>query len=121
MRRLRVLAILAAALACFHLRNGAMLPLYGMALAATKQGDPATFVALTIVVAQAVMTVASVVAMGMAEKEGYWLILLISFIALPIRGVLAAYFINRWGVYPVQALDGVGACSWQEGETGLRR
>jgi MFS family permease len=103
------LLILAAALACFHLGNGAMLPLYGMALAATKQGDPAAFVALTIVVAQAVMIVASVVAMRMAEKEGYWLVLLISFIALPIRGVLAAYFINRWGVYPVQALDGVGA------------
>ena len=103
------LLILAAALACFHLGNGAMLPLYGMALAATKQGDPATFVTLTIVVAQAVMIVASVVAMRMAEKQGYWLVLLISFIALPIRGVLAAYLVNRWGVYPVQALDGVGA------------
>ena len=77
------LLILAAALACFHLGNGAMLPLYGMALAATKQGDPATFVALTIVVAQAVMIVASILAMRMAEKEGYWLVLLISFIALP--------------------------------------
>jgi MFS family permease len=103
------LLILAAALACFHLGNGAMLPLYGMALAATRQGDPATFVALTIVVAQAVMIVASIVAMRMAEQRGYWLVLLVSFIALPIRGVLAAYFINRWGVYPVQALDGVGA------------
>ena len=81
----------------------------GMALAATKQGDPATFVALTIVVAQAVMIVASILAMRMAEKNGYWLVLLISFIALPIRGVLAAYFINHWGVYPVQALDGIGA------------
>jgi MFS family permease len=80
-----------------------------MALAATKQGDLATFVALTIVVAQAVMIVASIVAMRMAEEKGYWLVLLISFIALPIRGVLAAYLINRWGVYPVQALDGVGA------------
>ena len=35
--------------------------------------------------------------------------LLVSFVALPIRGVIAADLINRWGVYPVQALDGIGA------------
>ena len=35
--------------------------------------------------------------------------LLIAFIALPIRGVIAAFVINGWGVYPVQILDGVGA------------
>jgi MFS family permease len=103
------LLVLAAALACFHLGNGAMLPLYGLAVVAEKQGDPASFVALTIVVAQAVMIVASVVAMRLAEKNGYWLVLLISFIALPIRGLVAAHFIAHWGVYPVQMLDGVGA------------
>ena len=94
------LLILAAALACFHLGNGAMLPLYGLAVVAAKQGDPASFVATTIVVAQAVMILASLVAMRMAEKQGYWLVLLISFIALPIRGLIAAHFITHWGVYP---------------------
>jgi hypothetical protein len=103
------LLILAAALACFHLGNGAMLPLYGLAVVANKQGDPAGFVAITIVVAQAVMIVVSLIAMRLAEKEGYWLILLISFIALPIRGVIAAHVMNKWGVYPVQTLDGIGA------------
>jgi MFS family permease len=103
------LLILAGALACFHLGNGAMLPLYGLAVVASKQGDPAGFVAITIVVAQATMIVASLVAMRLAEKEGYWLVLLVSFMALPIRGVIAAYVMNKWGVYPVQILDGVGA------------
>jgi MFS family permease len=103
------LLILAAALACFHLGNGAMLPLYGLAVVANKQGDPAGFVAITIVVAQATMILASLVAMRLAEKEGYWLVLLVSFIALPIRGVIAAYVMNKWGVYPVQVLDGIGA------------
>src|SRR6202789_2474246 len=37
------LLILAAALACFHLGNGAMLPLYGMAVGAAQPGDPAGF------------------------------------------------------------------------------
>ena len=83
--RLRVLLeckpllILAAALGCFHLGNGAMLPLYGLAVVAAKQGDPAGFVAATIVVAQGVMIVASIVAMRLAERRGYWLVLLISF------------------------------------------
>jgi MFS family permease len=103
------LLILAAALACFHLGNGAMLPLYGLAVVANKQGDPAGFVAITIVVAQSTMILASLIAMRLAEKEGYWLVLLVSFIALPIRGVIAAHLMNKWGVYPVQILDGIGA------------
>ncbi len=103
------LLILAGALALFHLGNGAMLPLYGIAVVVNKQGDPAAFVAITIVVAQTVMILVSLVAMRLAEKEGFWLVMLISFIALPIRGVVAAYYISKWGVYPVQILDGIGA------------
>jgi MFS family permease len=103
------LLVLSAALAYFHLGNAAMLPLYGMAVVSAKLGDPAGFVGITIVVAQGVMILTSLIAMRLAEKEGYWLVLLISFIALPIRGVLAAFLISRWGVYPVQVLDGVGA------------
>ena len=103
------LLVLAAALACFHLGNGAMLPLYGLAVVANKQGDPAGFVATTIVVAQGAMILMSLIAMRLAEKEGYWLVLLISFVALPIRGVIAAHVMNKWGVYPVQILDGIGA------------
>jgi MFS family permease len=103
------LLVLAAALGLFHLGNAAMLPLYGLAVVAEKQGNPASFVAITIVVAQSVMIVVSLVAMRMAEKEGLWLVLLISFMALPVRGLIAAFVISRWGVYPVQILDGIGA------------
>ena len=104
----RPLLILAAALALFHLGNGGMLPLYGLAVVAARQVNPAGFVAMTIVVAQAVMIGAALVAMRMAEKKGYWLVLLITFIALPIRGLVAASIIKGWGVFPVQALDGIG-------------
>ena len=103
------LLVLGAALALFHLGNAAMLPLYGMAVVAAHRGDPAGFVALTIVVAQGVMVAASLIAMRLAERRGYWLVLLIAFAALPIRGLLAASLINGWGVWPVQALDGIGA------------
>jgi MFS family permease len=103
------LLLLAAALALFHLGNAAMLPLYGMAIAANKQGDPAMVVGATILVAQTTMVLMSVLAMRMAESRGYWLILLISFLALPVRGIVAAFLIKSWGVFPVQILDGVGA------------
>ena len=103
------LLILAAALGLFHLGNGAMLPLYGLAVVAAHQGDPAGLVALTIVVAQAVMILAALAAMRVAEARGYWLVILIAFLALPIRGLVAASIIKGWGIFPVQALDGVGA------------
>lgn len=103
------LLILAGALLMFHLGNAAMLPLYGLAVVAERHGDPASFVAVTIVIAQTVMIVVSLFAMRVAEKEGYWLVILISFLALPIRGLIAWKFISYWGVFPVQMLDGVGA------------
>ena len=55
------------------------------------------------------MIVVSLLAMRVAESRGYWLVLLVSFVALPVRGLLAAGMIDAWGVYPVQALDGIGA------------
>ena len=105
----RPLLALAAALLLFHLGNSAMLPLYGLAVVATKHGNGPGFVAQTVVVAQGVMIVMSIVAMRLAEKDGFWLVLLVSFLSLPIRGVVAAGLIEEWGVFPVQALDGIGA------------
>ncbi|RUP00420.1 MAG: MFS transporter [Hyphomicrobium sp.] len=103
------LLVLAAALLAFHLGNGAMLPLYGMAVVSHSHADGPSFVAITIIVAQASMIIASIIAMRMAESDSYWLVLLISFIALPVRGLLASQLVVPWGVYPVQILDGVGA------------
>ncbi|RZM27572.1 MAG: MFS transporter [Pedobacter sp.] len=103
------LLILAGALAFFHLGNGAMLPLYGLAAATKGNSNPSMFVAMTIIIAQLVMIGTSLLAMKMADKSGYWLVLLISFIALPIRGLFAAYMHSHIGIYPVQILDGIGA------------
>ena len=51
----KALLVAAAALMLFYLGDAAMLPLYGMAVVAAHRGDPAGFVAMTIVVAQGVM------------------------------------------------------------------
>jgi MFS family permease len=103
------LLVLAAALLMFHLGNAAMLPLFGMAVVAGDHANGPAFVAITIVVAQSVMIATSLLAVRIGEKRGLWIVLFISFLALPIRGVLAAFLISRWGVYPVQFLDGIGA------------
>jgi len=94
------LLVLALALALFHLGNAAMLPLYGMAVVAAHQGDPSALTATTIIVAQATMVVASLL---------HWWVMLLTFLALPLRGLIAASLIHAWGVFPVQILDGVGA------------
>ena len=105
----RALLVAAAALMLFYLGDAAMLPLYGMAVVAAHRGDPAGFVALTIVVAQGVMVATSLVAMKLAARRGYWLVLLIAFALLPIRGLLASGLITAWGVWPVETLDGVAS------------
>jgi MFS family permease len=106
--RSRPLLALAGAVMLFHLGNAAMLPLYGLAVVATK-ANPFTTVAATVVVAQAVMVPASLAAMRIAEACGYWPAILIAFTALPVRALIASHVITTWGVIPVQVLDGVGA------------
>ncbi|SAK98855.1 major facilitator transporter [Caballeronia pedi] len=105
----RPLLLLAAALAMFHLGNAAMLPLYGLAVVAAHKGNPSAFTAETIVVAQLVMVAAAFFANRLIQRMGYWGVILVTFLALPLRGVVAAMFITSWGVWPVQALDGIGA------------
>lgn len=103
------LLILALALAAFHLGNAAIVPLYGLAAVANGQANGPTFVATTVVVAQAVMIVTSIVGMRAAESRNYWPVLLASFLALPVRGILAFFLTGWWGVVPIQILDGIGA------------
>jgi MFS family permease len=103
------LLVLSVALAAFHLGNASIVALYGLAAVADSGANGPSFVATTVVIAQAVMVVVSIVAMRVAEKKGYWPILLVSFAALPLRGLLAYFFAGWLGVIPVQILDGVGA------------
>ncbi|QPF87500.1 MFS transporter [Bradyrhizobium genosp. L] len=103
------LLVLAVALALFHLGNAAIVPLYGLAAVAGGLNDGPGVVATTIVVAQGVMVLMSVIGMHAAERRNFWPVLLASFLALPVRGVLAYFLSGWWGVFPVQILDGIGA------------
>jgi predicted MFS family arabinose efflux permease len=103
------LLVLAVALATFQLGNAAIMPLYGLEAVAGGLTNGPGVVATTIVVSQGVMVIMSIVGMHAAERRNFWPVLLASFLALPVRGVLA-YFLSGWlGVFPVQVLDGIGA------------
>jgi len=104
----KALLVLGLALALFHLGNAAIMPFFGMSAVAGGKANGPGFVATTIVIAQGVMVIASIVAMRVAEKRNYWLLLLISFLVLPLRGVIASLLDGWWGVVPVEILDGIG-------------
>ena len=95
------LLVLGLALALFHLGNAAIVPLYALA-AVSQQVNGPSFVATTIVVAQGVMVIASIVAMRAAEAKNYWPVLLASFMALPF---------TYWSSIPSNEINGRGATS----------
>jgi MFS family permease len=103
----RPLLALGATLAIFSLGNGAMLSIYALAVVDAKQADPAAFVAATVVIAQVTMVFASLLAMRFIGQRGYWPVILVSIVVLPIRAVIAPYMIKSWGVWPMQVLDGI--------------
>ncbi|KQT82225.1 MFS transporter [Aurantimonas sp. Leaf443] len=112
------LLILAGSMMLFHFGNAAMLPLLGQRVASStidRDGlmailfDPAAYTAITIIIAQATMIPLALLAARVAQKRGYFIVLLAALIALPIRGLLAGLWDNPYAVIPVQMLDGVGA------------
>ncbi|RQQ42697.1 MFS transporter [Burkholderia stagnalis] len=105
----RPLLLLGASLALFHLGNAAMLPLYGMGVVATHRSNASAFTAQSVVIAQLVMVAAAWLAPRLIRAHGYWRVLLLSYLALPVRGALAAVLMSEAGVWPVQVLDGIGA------------
>lgn len=88
--RNRALLVLAISLLCFHLGNGAMLPLLGMETSATRTTDPAAGVAITIVVAQGVMVIVSALVVRFEARTSGWLVLLVSVTSIPIANRFAA-------------------------------
>ncbi|WQF80439.1 Putative major facilitator superfamily, MFS transporter superfamily [Colletotrichum destructivum] len=107
--RNKPLVVVAVTVFSFHLGNAAILFLYGQALVAAGEGNPASTTGLTVIIAQGTMVIVSVLTSWLAGRSGYWFAVLLSYAALPVRAAVAGRFIKSWGVWPVQILDGVGA------------
>src|SRR3569832_994668 len=104
----KTLLVLGLALAVCHLFNAAIVPLFGISAVTDNQANGPGFVATIIVIAQGTMVLASLVGMRVAEKRNYWLLVQVSFLVLPWRGLLACFLSGWWGVVPVEILDGIG-------------
>lgn len=103
------LLILAVTMMLFHLGNAAMLPLLAQSIVSQGLADPSAFTALTIIVAQLVMIPVALLAGRCAARHGYWILVMIALLALPVRGLVAGYWNSPWSLIPVQVLDGLGA------------
>ncbi len=92
----------------FQLANAAMLPI--AAAEVTRQaGDRANLViAACLVVPQAVVALLSPWVGRMAERRGRRIVLLLGFVALPVRGLLLATLASPGLIVASQVLDGVG-------------
>ncbi|KAK1979173.1 major facilitator superfamily transporter [Colletotrichum cereale] len=101
------LAIVAVTMFLFHVGNACILYIYGQALVVAGEGDPAQTTGLTVIIAQATMTIMSVLTAWLADRSGYWFPVMLSYIVLPIRAVLAGKVIKYWAIWPVQILDGI--------------
>ncbi len=109
LRTSRPLIILAITLMLFHMGNAAMLPLLGQYGVSNNAFNPSLYTGLTIVIAQLTMIPMALYAAKTAALRGYWILLVIALIALPIRGLIAGYWQHPFALVPVQILDGVGA------------
>lgn len=106
------LAVTGVTLLLFHLANAAQLPMLSMKVASSPSGSlftPGTYAALTVAISQAVMIPVALLTARYAYKYGYARLIGIALIVLPFRAAIASFWSNEFVIFPVQALDGVGA------------
>ncbi|PMS37339.1 putative MFS family arabinose efflux permease [Trinickia symbiotica] len=107
--RCRPLVLLAIALAAFSLGNSAMLPLYSLAQSAAHHHSASGITAANIIISQVVMLTAAVYASRVIRRWGFWWVILVTLVTLPLRGFTAASLTAVWAILPVQIFDGLGS------------
>ncbi len=103
------LLVVILAVGLFNFGNAAVLPLLGQRLAAEKLHDATQWLAILVVVAQAVMVPTSWIAGRIADRVGRRILLIASCCVLPVRGVLAAMSHSPVALIAIELLDGLGA------------
>ncbi|HYZ62610.1 MAG TPA: MFS transporter [Acetobacteraceae bacterium] len=96
----------------FHLGNAAMLPLVAGELTKTLGSRAGLVIAACIVLPQLVVAAASPLVGRAADHVGRRRVLLLSFLAVPVRGALLALVRDPVGIVLVQTLDGISAAGF---------
>ncbi len=107
--RNRRLIVLALAMGLFNFGNGAVLPLLGQRLAFEGVHDPTQWLAVLVIVAQAVMIPVSWLAGWSADRLGRRFLLIGACAALAGRGALAMISADPGWLIGLEILDGIGA------------
>jgi MFS family permease len=103
----RRVAVLFGSVALFHLANAPVMPLVGQYIA--RLGGSDTQIGAVVLVAQTVMIPVAVLAGWACHRWGRKPVLLIGFVALPIRILLYSFTQKPWELVALQGLDGIGA------------
>src|ERR1700731_4089670 len=93
----------------FHLANAAMLPLVGQKLTLQDKNQGTALMSACIVAAQAVMVPMAMLVGRKADICGRKPLFLAGFAILSLRGFLYPLSDDRFWLFAVQSLDGVGA------------
>ncbi len=103
--------VFAGCSALFTLANAAMLPLAANQATLQAGSRANLIIAACIVVPQAVVALASPWVGHLADRWGRRPVLLIGFLALPIRGLLLALIRNPYALVAIQSLDGLSGAA----------
>lgn len=108
----RRVLVFAGAVTLFHLGNAAMLPLVAAAVTQSVGSRASLVIAACIVLPQLLVAAASPLIGRVADGLGRRPVLILTFLAVPVRGVLLAVVPAGIPVIVVQALDGVSAAGF---------
>jgi len=103
----RRLLVFTGCVALFHLSNAAMLPIAAGEVTEQEGTHASLIIAACIMVPQAVLALLSPWVGRTAELRGRRPLLLLGWVALPLRGVLLAVLPNPFLLVAIQSLDGI--------------
>ena len=108
----RRLLIYATCVALYQVASVAVLQLAAIDVTARLGSRGALVIAAILIVPQVVVALVSPWIGRAAARFGHRLVLLASFVAVPVRGVLFASVRNPYALVPVQALEGAGGAAF---------
>jgi MFS family permease len=104
------LLITGLTLLLFHLANAALLPMLSMRIAAAPGSvNPGLYAAATVIISQMVMIPVAIWTAARIDRVGYWRLIMLALLIMPVRAALAASSAAPLMMVPVQILDGFAA------------
>jgi MFS family permease len=108
----RRLLVFALCVVLFHLSNAAMLPLAAGVVTMREGTHASLIIAACIMVPQAAVALLSPWVGRSADRMGRRTMLLLGWVALPLRGVLMAFLPAPWLLVAVQGISGISAAAF---------